>query len=360
MAAPDIVLVTETEYRKGEDVFSAAVGVQVEPVAEEEPVLAAAIRARRCRAVIVGVYPYRNELYEALAEAAGGGPALIARFGVGHDGIDKRQAVARGVWVTNTPGVLDQSVAEHTLWLMGALARHLPSSDAALRAGTFRGAAGIELGGKLLGIVGCGRVGRRVAAIAHFGPGMRVLAAGRRSAERLEQDLRVPRSEIAAQWGLDGYTTDADRVFREADVVSIHLPALPETRNYVNARRLGQMRPAAMLINTARGSIVDEGALFDALAANRIAGAALDVYQQEPYVPADPAKDLRRLANVVLTPHISSNTQEANHRMADASLTNVLEFLAGRYDALAVVPTNNSVLVSRRGVTGLDSQASRE
>jgi len=333
----DIVLVTETEYRKGEDVFTAAKGVQVEPIAEEEAVLAAAVRARRCRAVIVGVHPYRKELYEALAEVAGEGRALMARFGVGHDGIDKQQAVARGIRVTNTPGVLDQSVAEHTLWLMGALARHLPSSDGALRAGTFRGDAGIELGGRLLGIVGCGHVGRRVAAMAHFGLGMRVLAAGRRPAERLEQDLGTPRSQIMAQWGLDDYTADADRVFREADVVSIHLPAVPETRNYVNARRLEQMRPTALLVNTARGSIVDEGALFDALAANRIAGAALDVYQQEPYVPADPAKDLRRLANVVLTPHIGSNTREANRRMAEASLANVLHFFAGRDDALTLV-----------------------
>ena len=337
MAISDIVLVTETEYRKGEDVFSATVGVQVEPVAAEEGSLAAAVRARRCRAVIVGVHPYRGELYEALAAVAGEKRALIARFGVGFDSIDKQQAVAQGIWVANTPGVLDQSVAEHTVWLMGALARNLPSSDAALRAGTFRGAVGLELGGKLLGIVGCGAIGRRVAAIAHFGLGMRVLAAGRRSVDRLEQDLGLPRSEVLAQWGLDDYTTDADRVFREADVVSIHLPALPETRNYVNAQRLGQMRPTALLINAARGSIVDEVALFDTLAANRIAGAALDVYQQEPYVPADPAKDLRRLAGVVLTPHIGSNTREANRRMAIASLANAQHFLAGRHDALTLV-----------------------
>lgn len=337
MATSDMVLVAETEYRKGEDVFKAAVDVQIEPVAADESALAAAVRARRCRAVIVGVHPYREELYEALAEVAHEGPALIARFGVGHDSIDKQQASARNIWVANTPGVLDQSVAEHTFWLMGALARHLHSSDAALRAGTFRGAPGIELGGKLLGILGCGPIGRRVAAIARFGLGMRVLAAGRRSAERLEQDLGLPRSEIMTHWGLDDYTTDSDRVFREADVVSIHLPAVPETRNYVDAQRLAQMRPTALLINTARGSIVEEDALFDALAANRIAGAALDVYQQEPYVPADPAKDLRRLANVVLTPHIGSNTREANHRMAAASLANVLHFLAGRHNALTLV-----------------------
>jgi lactate dehydrogenase-like 2-hydroxyacid dehydrogenase len=333
----DVVLITETEYRRGAEVFSAAEGVRVEPVAGEEDVLAAAVRARRCRAVIVGVHPYRKELYEALAEAAGGERALIARFGVGHDSIDKQQAAARGILVTNTPGVLDDSVAEHTVWLMGALARRLVSADAGLRAGTFRGVSGTELSGKRLGVVGCGGIGRRVAAIAHFGLGMLVVAVGRRPVERLEQDLGLPRAEIMAGWGLDDYTTDANRVFREADVVSIHLPALPETRNYVNAARIAQMRPTAILINTARGSIVDEGALFDALVNSRIAGAALDVYQQEPYVPADPARDLRRLANMVLTPHVGSNTVEANRRMAAASLANVRQFLAGRYDALTLV-----------------------
>lgn len=336
MATPGLVLVTETEYRKGNDVFSAA-GMKVESAAEEEADLAAAVRTRGCRAVIVGVRPYRQQLYEALAEVAGDAGAIIARFGVGHDGIDKQQAVVRGIRVTNTPGVLDQSVAEHTLWLMGALARHLPSSDAALRSGTFRSAAGIALGGRLLGIVGFGGIGRRVAAMAHFGLGMRVLAADCRSAECLAKDSNMPRSQILARWGLDDYTTDAERVFREADVVSIHLPAVPETRHFVNAQRLEQMRPTALLVNTARGSIVDEGALFNALAADRIAGAALDVFQQEPYVPADPAKDLRRLANVVLTPHIGSNTREANRRMAEASLANVQHFLAGRFEALTLV-----------------------
>ncbi len=333
----NIVLVTESEFRKGEEVFSSADGVELEPVAADEAALAVAVRARRCRAVIVGVQPYRRELYEALASVAGQGPAVIARFGVGHDSIDKQQALVHGIWVTNTPGVLDQSVAEHTIWLMGALARHLPSADGTLRAGAFGGATGMELGGKLLGIVGCGGIGRRVAAIAHFGLGMRVLATGRRSVERLEADLGLPRSEILARWGLEDYTNDAELAFREADVVSIHLPAISETRNYVNAERLEQMRPAALLVNTARGSIVEEGALFDTLAAGRIAGAALDVYQHEPYVPADPAKDLRRLGNVVITPHISSNTREANQRMALASLGNVIHFLAGRYDAMSLV-----------------------
>ncbi len=342
MTVAEIVLVTQTEYDKGEDVFAAATWASIEPAAEDEDELAAKVRARRCRAVIVGVRPYRGPLYEALADAAGTSGSLIARFGVGHDGIDKRQAAARGIRVANTPGVLDQSVAEHTLWLLGALARHVPRSDAAMRAGEFPAFAGLELAGKVLGIVGLGRVGRRVAAMAHFGLGMRVVAAGRRSRETVERDLGGAIARGLLSCGVDEYTTDVDWLFREADVVSLHLPATPETRHFVNERLLGRMRSTALLINTARGSLVDEAALFDALAARQIAGAALDVYQHEPYRPVEPAKDLRRLPNVVLTPHVGSNTREANRRMAEAALANVRHFLAGRYDALTLVPSPES------------------
>ncbi len=337
MAAAEVVLVTRKEYAKGQEAFAAADWVRVEPAAEDEPALAAEVRARRCRAVIVGVRPYRGPLYEALAEVAGASGSLIARFGVGHDGIDKRQAAALGIRVTNTPGVLDQSVAEHALWLLGALARNVPRSDAAMRAGEFPSFAGIELAGKVLGIVGFGAIGRRLAAMAHFGLGMQVLAVDRRSRESIERDLAGPLSQGLARYGVEHYTTDVDRAFCEADVVSLHLPATPETHHFVDERRLERMRPSALLINTSRGSVVDEVALYDALAAQQIAGAALDVYQQEPYVPVDPAKDLRRLPNVVLTPHTGSNTHEANRRMAEAALANVRHFLAGRHDQLTLV-----------------------
>jgi lactate dehydrogenase-like 2-hydroxyacid dehydrogenase len=281
--------------------------------------------------------PYFGPLYEALAETAGERGALIARFGVGHDSIDKRQAAARGIVVTNTPGVLDQSVAEHAMWLMGSLARNVARGDANLREGRFQGTAGIELSGKTLGVIGFGAIGRRVARIAYHGLGMRVLAAERRPTAELERELKRPMSEIAASFGLIGYSDDCDLVFREADVVSLHLPAMAETRHFVDRRRLGLMKPSALLVNTARGALVDEQAMFDALTAGTIAGAALDVYEAEPYVPADPDKDLRRLTNTLLTPHIGSNTLEANRRMAEASLACVCHFLAGRLEQLSRV-----------------------
>jgi phosphoglycerate dehydrogenase-like enzyme len=128
-----------------------------------------------------------------------------------------------------------------------------------------------------------------------------------------------------------------ERILGQADVVSLHLPATPQTRRLLDAGWLRQMKAGALLINTARGAVLDEAALFDALEERRLGGAALDVFEQEPYRPVAPDKDLRTLENVVLTPHIGSNTREANQRMAVASLQNVRHFLAGRQERLTRV-----------------------
>lgn len=325
----EIVLVTEKEFLKGEQVFRAVKECSFQPAPAAERVLATAVAAKRSRVVVVGVERYTGQLYEALGKMGGWRGALIARFGVGHDGINKSLARKNNIVVTNTPGVLDISVAEHTIWLMGCLARNISAMEARFRSGEFTSQTGRELNGKLLGIIGLGGIGRRVAAIAHFGLGMRVIAAGRRPQDRLGATL----SEL----GVERYTNDPDTVFRQADIVSIHLPSNAQTRHFVNAQRLALMKPDAMLINTARGAVLDEGALYDALASGRLAGAALDVYENEPYEPVSPKKDLRTLNNVVLTPHIGSNTIEANERMALACVANVLAFLSGRMDEMTTV-----------------------
>jgi lactate dehydrogenase-like 2-hydroxyacid dehydrogenase len=339
----ETILVTKPEFRKAEAVFRDARDLQCEPVPPEENALAGLVARHGVRAVIVGVAPYLGALYEALASAAAAHgrrpsegdtgrpglprpPAIIARFGVGHDSIDKALARQHGIVVTNTPGVLDESVAEHTLWLMGCLARRIARLDACVRAGEFAGQTGTELHGKTLGIVGLGNIGRRVAAMAHFGFGMRVMACGRRAT-----------ADGLAQCGLERYTDNAEEVFRQSDFLSLHLRSDAGTRHFVNAARLAWLKPGAMIINTARGAVLDEAALFDALAGGRLAGAALDVFEREPYQPVEPGKDLRKLENAVLTPHIGSNTREANARMAETALGNVRHFLAHHLDRLTRV-----------------------
>jgi len=333
----EVVLATEQEFSKGEDVFRSASHGDVRPAPAEEYLLSVAVITQNSRAVIVGAAPYRGPLYEALGKTGRPSGAIIARFGVGHDGINKPLARQNNIMVTNTPGVLDQSVAEHTIWLMGNLARQLSSSEGRLRSGQFTGQTGIEVCGKTLGLIGFGAIARRVAAIAHFGLGMRVLAAGRRSLSEMEEQEGLSLAQIQARFGVDHYTHEAESVLRQADIVSLHLPANDQTRHFINAQRLALMRPGSILINTARGSLLDESALHDALVAGRLAGAALDVFENEPYAPVSPEKDLRTLQNVVLTPHVGSNTRESNWRMAHACLENISKFFEGRFAELSRV-----------------------
>jgi len=322
----ETILVTELEFAKAAEVFRGAQGVRCEPAAADEAGLADAVAAHGARAVIVGVAPYRGPLYEALGR---NGPAIIARFGVGHDSIDKPLARQHGIVVTNTPGALDSSVAEHTLWLMGCLARKIVRAETRLRGGEFAGEVGLELFGKTLGVLGFGAIGRRVAGIAHFGFGMKVAACDQTPPDKV--------AEALATHGVEDYTTDAESLFRQSDFLSIHLPVVPSTLRFINAARLAWLKPGALLINTARGAVLDEEALYDALASGQLAGAALDVFEREPYVPVHPDKDLRQLQNVVLTPHIGSNTREANRRMAETALRNVHCFLGGNLGGLARV-----------------------
>lgn len=337
-----IVLVTEPEFVKAEGLFSEQSDLHVVAVPGDEASLAEGVREHDARAVIVGVQPYRGPLYEALGEVGGDAGAIIARFGVGHDSVDKEQALRHGIVVTNTPGVLDVSVAEHTMWLTGSLARHVASGHQAMKSGEWQPHTGVELRGRTLGILGFGAIGRRVATMASFGFGMRVVAADCLSLDELEQREGKDLEGIKRTYGIDTYLNDIDAIFSESDVLSVHLPAVAATTNFVNADRLARMKPSALLVNTARGSIVDENALYDALATGRLAGAALDVYQCEPYRPQSPDRDLSRLANVVLTPHVGSNTAEANSRMAKAALANVVSFLGQRMNELTRVDGTSS------------------
>ncbi|HJZ73173.1 MAG TPA: NAD(P)-dependent oxidoreductase [Vicinamibacterales bacterium] len=306
------VLVTEQEYRKAAGTFSSARELRCLRGPDEEADLAPAIRDARAASVIVGARLYAGPLYDALP--AGG---VIARFGVGHDGIDKARATAAGLLCTNTPGVLNQSVAEHTLLLVSAAARALLPIAAGVSRHAWQPATGLELQGKTLAIVGCGGIGREVARIASAGYRMIVVGCSR-------ADAPPP----AALPHFTAVTNDFAAAVRDADFVSLHMSASRDNLRWLNRDRLGCLRERSWLINTARGSLVDEAALFTALSEGRLAGAALDVFAREPYAPPDGAGDLRALPNVILTPHVGSNTVEANHRMAERALQNIV--LAGR------------------------------
>ena len=325
MAARRVVLVTRVEYRKAEGVFQSEPSLRCEPAPDDESALAGAVRASGASHVVVGSRPYAGSLYEALP--AGG---VIARFGVGHDGIDKGRATAAGLLCTNTPGVLNQSVAEHTMLLVGAAARALVAMSAAMFRHTWDPVAGAELEGKTLAIVGCGGIGRAVARIASAGYGMQVVGCCR------------PDAAAAALPHFARVTNDAADAVRNADFVSLHMSASRDNVHWLNRDRLELFAERTWLINTARGSLVDEAALFTALADGRLAGAALDVFAREPYTPAEPAADLRSLPNVIMTPHVGSNTVEANRRMAQRALQNIALAESGRFERMDLL--NRDVL----------------
>jgi phosphoglycerate dehydrogenase-like enzyme len=314
-----IVLVTEQEFHRAPDVFQSST-CQCMAAAADETSLARQVGERGVRHVIVGSVKYTGPLYDALS---GGG--VIARFGVGHDGIDKEKATAAGVLCTNTPHVLDASVAEHAILLMLGAARRIATLASEMRAGTWAlGPAGLELRDKTLAIVGAGRIGEATARIARQGFGMRTIGF-RRTLPRMPAEP------------FDSVTTDFASAVQDADFVSLHINAEPANYQFLNRERLALIPQRAWLINTARGTVVDEQSLYDAVAGGRLAGAALDVFDREPYVPADPSRDLRMLANVLLTPHVGSHTREANRGMAERALQNVIRAERGEFDGMDLV-----------------------
>jgi phosphoglycerate dehydrogenase-like enzyme len=302
------VLVTDAEYRKADASFVSAPGVECLRAPDAEAELASAIRETHAAHVIVGARVYSGALYDALP--AGG---VIARFGVGHDGIDKARATEARLLCTNTPGVLNQSVAELTMLLVGAAARALVAASARMAQQGWDPATGEELHGKTLAIIGCGGIGRAVARIASLGYGMRVVGCSRPG---------VPPPPALEHF--DGVVNDFAIAVRQADFVSLHLSTGRGNDRWINRERLAHLGERTWLINTARGSLIDEAALFVALVERRLAGAALDVFAREPYTPADGSGDLRSLPNVILTPHIGSNTATANRRIAERALQNII------------------------------------
>jgi len=244
---------------------------------------------------------------------------LLANFGVGFNHIDTDAAKARGLAVSNTPDVLTEATADIAMTLLLMASRRTGEGERHLRAGAWTGwrpthMLGTQVSGKVLGLVGMGRIARAVAKRAHHGFGMRVIF----------HDPYPPTPAEAAALGAEPRAS-LEQVLEEADFVSLHCPATPETRHLMNRERLRRMRPTALLINTARGDVVDEAALVEALSSGTIAGAGLDVYEKEPQV--SPA--LLAMENVVLLPHLGSATQETRIAMGMRALENLRLFFSG-------------------------------
>jgi phosphoglycerate dehydrogenase-like enzyme len=238
---------------------------------------------------------------------------IIAQTGGHAYHIDLAAAQQQGIVVAKAAGGFSTGAAELAIGLAIALMRGIPAADTAVKSGAWPATLGVELHDKTMGIVGFGHVGRHIARIA-VAFGMRVLASSPRLTE-----------ESATSAGIESRALDD--LLRDSDVVSVHAALTPQTRGLIDARRLGLLKPTAYLVNTARGPIIDEAALIDALAQRRIAGAALDVFDTEPLPAGHP---LSRLPNVILTPHLGWPTDHRYAQFADAAADVLLAHLDGR------------------------------
>jgi glyoxylate reductase len=242
---------------------------------------------------------------------------IVANAVIGYEHVDRDACRVRGIAVTNTPDVLTDATADLAMALILSAARELPRAERSLRAGEFHGWGfwdylGADLSGKTLGIFGMGRIGRAVARrAAPFG--MRVIYHSRTRLSAQDE------AALAAEW------VDFDGLIARSDVLSLHAPLTPQTRHAIDADSLRRMRPGAYLINTARGALVDEAALVDALRDGPLAGAGLDVYEREPVIHPG----LLDLQNVTLLPHVGSATRETRTRMAMLAARNVHAVLTG-------------------------------
>lgn len=316
MAKPSVVLSRrwpEPCEEKARDLFDATLNEDDRPMSAEA--LKEALKSAdalfptvtdRVTAEVLSVEPLRAK--------------LLGNFGVGYNNIDVEAAKKHGLVVTNTPEVLTDCTADIAMTLLLMAARRAGEGERHLRAGAWTGwrpthMLGTKVTGKTLGVVGFGRIGRAVAHRAHHGFGMKIV---------FHDPYPPPDEEVRAVAARRCDTVED--VFGEADFVSLHCPALPETRHLLNAERLKAMKPTAFLINTSRGDVVDEAALADALRNGTIAGAGLDVYEREPEVP----EALISLENVVLFPHLGSASRETRVAMGMKVIENAEAFFAGR------------------------------
>ena len=268
----------------------------------------------------------RSYVDEAFIERAGPNLKMVIRHGIGYERLDVPAATRHGVLSANTPDAPTESTAEQAVGLLLAVAKLIVKSDMVLRANqpwTRLDLCGVEVRDRVLGVVGCGRIGRRVTEICALGLTMRVIVFD----PYLPDVARLP----------EGVTRAASReeLLPLVDFLTLHTPLTPDTHHLIGERELGLMKAGSYLINVSRGPVVDEAALIRALERGHLAGAGLDVFDPEPPMPDNP---LLRMTNVVVTPHVASNTDKGMWRMSQSVADQVLQVLAGERPTFLIDP----------------------
>ncbi len=243
---------------------------------------------------------------------------IVANYAVGYDNIDLDAAEAKNIAVTNTPGVLTEAVAEHSLALIMAVARKIVEADKYVRDGKYKQwepelLVGEEMFGKTIGIVGMGRIGSYLAKICAAGLEMKVLYQDMMRNDLMEGEFGIQKVELV-------------QLVRESDIISIHTPLTSETKHLIDTEEFAMMKPGVILINTSRGPVVSEVALIEALKSGKIAGAGIDVFEFEPQI----SPELMAAPNLVMTPHIASATTKARQSMSEIAAKNIIAVLSGQ------------------------------
>jgi phosphoglycerate dehydrogenase-like enzyme len=314
------LLVTPTSFGKSQPALRTELEAQVGEVIYNDS--GKPLNAEQMARLLVGMDGVIAGLDQLDAVALAGADRLkvIARYGVGLDNVDLAEARRRGIVVTYTPGANAVSVAELTIGLLLALARRLPEAFVATRQGEWPRLAGVSLKGKTVGLLGLGAIGREVVRRLS-GFECRLLAVE-----------PYPDRDFAAQWGVA--LVSLPELLNQADFISLHLPLLSETRGLVNDDFLNQVKAGAYLVNTARGELIDEAALFCALQSGRLGGAALDVFIEEPPGRENP---LLALPQVIVTPHCGAHADDATNAMGRLSMADCLAVLRGEEPQFRVV-----------------------
>lgn len=254
--------------------------------------------------------PIDKDIFEACPTVK-----IFANFSVGFNNVDIEEAKKRGIEVSNTPGTSELAVAEHTIALMFALTTRIVEGDRYMRAGKYKGwnpslLVGTDMKGKTIGLVGGGAIGSQVAKVLHNGFDAKIIYCDVVENKKLEEETGAIKKEF-------------NDLIKESDIVSLHCPLLPSTTHLINKDVFEIMKPGSFLVNTARGPVIDEKALVEALKNKKIRGAALDVYEFEPKI----VKGLNKLDNVILTPHIASARESARNMMAEIAAKNIIGVL---------------------------------
>ena len=244
---------------------------------------------------------------------------MISNYAIGFDNIDVKDAAFRGIMVTNTPGDYIGSISEHVVALTLSLCNRIAEADHFVRRGKYKGwdpmlMIGHDVSEKTVGIIGAGRIGEKTAYSFNKGFGCKIVYFDHIKNEKMEQELGAEKIE------------DLDVFIAQSDIISLHIPACTETYHMINKAFIDKMKPDAYIINTSRGTVVDEKYLYQALKAGKIAGAGLDVFEFEPKV----TRGLKKLSNVILTPHIASASEKARNMMSEIAAQNIIDFVEGK------------------------------